>query len=103
MVKELFLVKGRGDQWLWGINTESLESREVSLPSYRETRVKPEVARRVLWCISYKQPGWDGNGDEDREKRDGGKQELRDLLWQMLVPLMRLGLFCSLMPPISSN
>lgn len=29
MVKELFSMKGRGDQWLWGINTGSLESHEV--------------------------------------------------------------------------
>lgn len=44
----------------------------------------------------------DGDEDEDGEQKTG---EIRasSLLLQVLYPLMRLGLVCSLMPPISSN
>lgn len=57
----------------------------LGLPSCGEARVNSEVAGSVLWCISYKQPGWGwdgaGGGDEDEEKGDG-EMRASCLLWR---------------------
>lgn len=51
---------------------------QLDLLSCREACVKLEVAGSILWCITYKKPGWgcdgDGNEDEDGEEKDRGDE-----------------------------
>lgn len=78
---------------------------QLDLLSCREACVKLEVAGSILWCITYKKPGWgcDGDGNEDEDGEEKGETRTSSLLLQVLCPLMRFGLVCSLMPPISGN
>lgn len=50
---------------------------QLDLPSCRESCVKLEVAGSMLWCITYKQPGWVCDGDEDRDE-DGEEKDRGD-------------------------